>query len=207
MRQGPKRSRLVEQTHQQPPRSERYGNCSVLPIIDPGWGSLPSWRVRLPQEHKCVGWSRNHKSDHVFTNNVSRIGSIACTTYQAFSGIKGNHSQTNVRRRYKETTTMKTPINDFTSWEVLITYLPTSGMMECNGLEAIFSYESSFSLNADDWCIRVWWKPGHLSDSAFVVERHTMIIQDLTPKEEICWYTPVVVLPCTLTARSFVDEI
>ncbi|GBO17618.1 hypothetical protein AVEN_140610-1 [Araneus ventricosus] len=69
--------------------------------------------------------------------------------------------------------------------------------------------ESRFSLNADDQHIRVWRRPGHRSDSAIVVERHTAITPGVTVWGAICWDTrsPLVVLQRTLTARSYVDDI
>ncbi|GFU99880.1 hypothetical protein TNCV_1257291 [Trichonephila clavipes] len=124
MHSKPQRSRLVEQAYRPPPRSERYGSCSMLATLDLRRDSLPSWRVRVSQEPK-------YDCGHVLTNIVLEpIHSTPFTTFKTSSGIKGNHSETTGRRRQKE------PTNIDPLLAVLIRCVPTSGKLESDPLKA-----------------------------------------------------------------------
>uniref|UniRef100_A0A3B1JN87 Tc3 transposase DNA binding domain-containing protein n=1 Tax=Astyanax mexicanus TaxID=7994 RepID=A0A3B1JN87_ASTMX len=68
--------------------------------------------------------------------NTTDIDSTPLTTFQASGGIKGNHSETTGRRWYKEPMSSKTSTTDPTSLAVSTVFLPTSGKLECDRLEA-----------------------------------------------------------------------
>ncbi|GFS71176.1 hypothetical protein TNCV_5049621 [Trichonephila clavipes] len=80
-----------------PPLSDRYGSCSVLTAIDHRRDSLPSWTVSAFGEHKWMRIPCNHKSNHVLTSNLTRIGLTLFTNLQTSGGINGNRSKTTGR--------------------------------------------------------------------------------------------------------------
>ncbi|UYV74872.1 hypothetical protein LAZ67_12001574 [Cordylochernes scorpioides] len=73
----------------------------------------------------------------------------------------------------------------------------------------VFSDESRFLLCPDDRRKRVWRRPGQRVDPGLTVERHTGPQQGVMVRGAISFdsRTPLVVIPGTLTAQRYVDDI
>ncbi|UYV83005.1 hypothetical protein LAZ67_22001722 [Cordylochernes scorpioides] len=73
----------------------------------------------------------------------------------------------------------------------------------------VFSDESCFSLSPDDRRKRIWRRPGQRVDPGLTVEHHTGPQQGVMVWGAISFdsRTPLVVIPGTLTAQRYVDDI
>ncbi|GFY17537.1 hypothetical protein TNCV_3518921 [Trichonephila clavipes] len=89
--------------------------------------------------------------------------------------MKGNHSETTSRNRYKGPTTLCWPLTPHQRQCLLdfFTDLRQTVVSPSGGMK--YSSMSCYNLDAYEQRIRVWRWSGHLSDPVFVVERHTVI--------------------------------
>ena len=157
------------------PRSECYGSCSKLVTEDHGKKSQSLWRARITQEHKWGGRSRNYKSGHVCSKIEASIDLTLLTIFQAFSGIKGNHSDAIGRCWHKDRCPLRSLILTMHHKHCRLDFCRPRQVGVFPTGHVIFSDESKFNFSAYDHCTCVGRQPGQWSDSVFVVEWHTAI--------------------------------
>ncbi|GFW77174.1 HTH_Tnp_Tc3_2 domain-containing protein [Trichonephila clavipes] len=174
-RYGTERYRII--TYRPPPRSERYGSCSVLATVD---------------QKECTVADPRNTNDRE-DRAIRRLATSAPTT-SLFASIQrhlppSRHpvpSRETIRRRLTEVglrsrrPLRRLPLTPHHRQCRLDFCRPRATWSVTDWRRVIFSDESRFSLSDDDHRTRVWRRTGQRSDPAFIVERHTAISQGVT---------------------------
>ncbi|GFW34938.1 HTH_Tnp_Tc3_2 domain-containing protein [Trichonephila clavipes] len=175
----------ASKTYRPPPRSERYGSCSV-------W---QQW-ITEGRVYRRGGSGRPRNTNDREDRAIRRVATSAPTT--SLASIQrhlppSRHpvpSRETIRRRLTEVglrsrrPLRRLPLTPHHRQCRLDFCRPRATWSVTDWRRVIFSEESRFSLSADDHRTRVWRRTGQRSDPAFIVERHTAISQGVTVWEQ-----------------------